>query len=77
MLSDWPYRNGLPMLQGLEKIRSGAGTQFEPKIVEVFLAIPWSRWIGLRESLGSPLRLTHSRNMGFVQWHPPNPPEQK
>jgi HD domain len=50
-----------------EEIRSCAGTQFDPKIVEVFLSIPESHWIDLRESLGSPFRLTHARNMGFVQ----------
>jgi putative nucleotidyltransferase with HDIG domain len=66
MLSDWPYRNALPMLQGLEEIRSCAGTQFDPKIVEAFLTIPWSHWIELRENLGSPFRLTHLRNMGLV-----------
>jgi putative nucleotidyltransferase with HDIG domain len=66
MLSDWPYRNALPMLHGLEEIRHCAGTQFDPKIVEAFLTIPWSQWIDLRENLGSPFRLTHLRNMGFA-----------
>ena len=42
-----------------EETRSCAGTQFDPKIVEVFLSIPESHWIDLRESLGSPFRLTH------------------
>jgi HD-GYP domain-containing protein (c-di-GMP phosphodiesterase class II) len=64
MLSDWPYRNALPMLHGLEEIRHCAGTQFDPKIVEAFLTIPWSRWVDLRESLGSPFGLTQLRKMG-------------
>jgi HD-GYP domain-containing protein (c-di-GMP phosphodiesterase class II) len=64
MLSDWPYRDALPMLHGLEEIRRCAGTQFDPKIVEVFLSIPESQWIELRENFGSPIRLTHSRHMG-------------
>ena len=67
MLSDWPYRNALPMSHAREEIRRRAGTQFDPKLVEVFLSIPESHWIDFRESLISPFRLTHSRNMGFVQ----------
>jgi HD-GYP domain-containing protein (c-di-GMP phosphodiesterase class II) len=63
---DWPYRNALPMSRARAEIRSGAGTQFDPKIVKVFLTIPENHWIELRENLGSPFRLTHSRNMGFV-----------
>ena len=66
MLSDWPYRNALPMTHAREEIRRGAGTQFDRKIVEVFLNIPEDHWIDLRESLASPFRLTHLRNMGFV-----------
>jgi putative nucleotidyltransferase with HDIG domain len=66
MLSDRPYRNALPMSHAREEIRRCAGTQFDPKIVEVFLAIPESHWIVLRENLGSPFRLTPLRNMGVV-----------
>jgi len=42
------------------------GTQFDPKIVETFLSMPEVHWIELRESLDSPFRLTHSRNIWFV-----------
>jgi putative nucleotidyltransferase with HDIG domain len=66
MLSDWPYRNALPMSRAREEIRRYANTQFDPKLVEIFLSIPESHWIDLRESLGSPFRLTHSRNMGLA-----------
>ena len=66
MLSDWPYRNALPMSHAREEIRRCAGTQFDPKIVEVFLSIPEKHWIELRENLGSPFRLTHLKNMGLV-----------
>ena len=66
MLSDRPYRNALPMSHAREEIRRRAGTQFDPKIVEVFLSIPESHWIELRESLGSPFRLTHLKNIGLV-----------
>jgi putative nucleotidyltransferase with HDIG domain len=66
MLSDWPYRNALPMSYAREEMRRGAGTQFDPKIVEVFLSIPEDHWIELRENLGSPFRLTHLKNLGLV-----------
>jgi putative nucleotidyltransferase with HDIG domain len=66
MLSDSPYRNALPMSYAFEEIRHCAGTQFDPKIVEVFLSIPANHFIELRENLGSPFRLTHSRNIGLV-----------
>jgi putative nucleotidyltransferase with HDIG domain len=64
MLSDWPYRNALPMSRAREEIRRCAGTQFDPKIVEAFLSIPESHWIELRENLGSPFDLTHLPNVG-------------
>jgi HD-GYP domain-containing protein (c-di-GMP phosphodiesterase class II) len=63
MLSDCHYRYALPTSHGREEIRRCANTQFDRKLVEVFLSIPESHWIDLRESLGSPFRLTHSRNM--------------
>jgi HD-GYP domain-containing protein (c-di-GMP phosphodiesterase class II) len=40
MLSDCHYRYALPMSHAREEIRLCAGTQFDPKIVEVFLSIP-------------------------------------
>jgi putative nucleotidyltransferase with HDIG domain len=67
ILSDRPYRNALPMSHARKEIRRCAGTQFDPKIVDVFLSTQESHWIELRENLGSPFRLTHPRNMGFVQ----------
>src|SRR5260370_23433112 len=64
MLSDCHYRRyAFPMSHAREEIRRCAGTQFDPKIVEVFFTIPENHWIELRENLGSPFRLTHSRNM--------------
>jgi putative nucleotidyltransferase with HDIG domain len=35
--SDRPYRKGLPVEKALEMIKQGAGTQFDPKIVKVFI----------------------------------------
>jgi response regulator RpfG family c-di-GMP phosphodiesterase len=63
MISDRPYRRALPMSHAREEIRRCAGSQFDPKIAEVFLSIPEQNWIQLRESLGSPFRLTHLKNL--------------
>ena len=54
MLSDWPYRNALPMSHAREEIWRYAGTQFDPNIVQIFLAIPENDWVELRKKLGSP-----------------------
>ena len=45
------------MSHGREEIQRCAGTQFDAKIVEVFLTFPENHWIELRENLGSPFRL--------------------
>jgi putative nucleotidyltransferase with HDIG domain len=63
MISDRPYRKALPMSHAREEIRRCAGTQFDPKIVEVFLSIPEQHWAELRENLGSPFRLAHLKNL--------------
>lgn len=39
MTSDRPYRNSMSALTALQEIREGAGTQFDPKIVEAFTHI--------------------------------------
>jgi HD-GYP domain-containing protein (c-di-GMP phosphodiesterase class II) len=66
MLSDSPYRKALPMSNAREEIRRSAGTQFDPRIVEVFLSIPENLWIELRENLGSSYPRTHLKNPGLV-----------
>ncbi len=63
MISDRPYRKALPMSHAMEEIRRCAGTQFDPKIVEVFLAIPEQRWLELRENVASPFKSAHLRNI--------------
>jgi len=40
MVSDRPYRKGLPQLQALEILRQRSGTQFDPTIIEVFMRLP-------------------------------------
>jgi putative nucleotidyltransferase with HDIG domain len=63
MISDRPYRRALPMSHAREEIRRCSGTQFDPKVVEVFSTIPEQHWVELREHLGSPFRLAHLRNL--------------
>jgi putative nucleotidyltransferase with HDIG domain len=63
MISDRPYRKALPMSHAMEEIRRCAGTQFDPKIVQVFLSIPEQHWLDLRENWGSPLRTAHPKNL--------------
>jgi len=62
MISDRPYRRALPMAHAREEIRRCAGTQFDPKVVEVFMSIPDQHWIELRQNLGSPFRLAHLKS---------------
>ena len=63
MISDRPYRRALPMSHAREEIRRCSGTQFDPKVVEVFATIPEQHWVDLREHLGSPFRLAHLKNL--------------
>ena len=63
MISDRPYRKALPMSHACGEIRRCSGTQFDPKVVEVFLRIPEQHWVELRENLGSPFRLAHLKNL--------------
>jgi cyclic di-GMP phosphodiesterase len=63
MISDRPYRKALPMSHARDEIQRCSGTQFDPKVVEVFMSIPEQHWLDLRETLGSPFRLAHLRNL--------------
>ena len=63
MISDQPYRRALPMSYAREEIRRCAGTQFDPKIAQVFLSIREQHWVDLRENLGSPFRLAQLKNL--------------
>ena len=48
MTSDRPYRKGTTFAAATEEIRRCAGKQFDPQIVELFLAMPIETWAGLR-----------------------------
>jgi putative nucleotidyltransferase with HDIG domain len=50
MISDRPYRSALSVDHARAEIRRCSGTQFDPAIVEVFLGIPDSTWLELREA---------------------------
>lgn len=58
MISDRPYRRALPISHAREEIQRCSGTQFDPQVVQVFLSMPDSLWLELRENLGSPFRLS-------------------
>ena len=57
MISDRPYRKALPMSHAREEIQRCSGTQFDPKVVEVFLGMAESTWEELRENVNKPYRL--------------------
>jgi len=48
MTSDRPYRKSLSFVEARDEIAHCSGTQFDPKIVEVFLSVPEELWTGLR-----------------------------
>jgi putative nucleotidyltransferase with HDIG domain len=48
MTSDRPYRKGTSFADAKEEIVRCAGSQFDPQIVELFLAIPHETWLELR-----------------------------
>ena len=58
MISDRPYRKALPISAARKEISLFSGRQFDPRVVEVFLAQPESLWRELHEKIGDPFRLT-------------------
>jgi putative nucleotidyltransferase with HDIG domain len=52
MTSDRPYRKGSTFAAAKEEIVRCTGTQFDPQIVEVFLAMPNETWSELRTETG-------------------------
>jgi putative nucleotidyltransferase with HDIG domain len=49
--SDRPYRKGRSFSEAREEIKRCSGTQFDPRVVEVFLRIPPLRWAELRDEI--------------------------
>lgn len=63
MISDRPYRRALPIADARTEIKRCSGTQFDPKVVEVFLSLPDTMWKKLQTSIDDPLRLSHMRSL--------------
>jgi putative nucleotidyltransferase with HDIG domain len=63
MISDRPYRKALPLETAKEEIRTHAGTQFDPKVVEVFLSMPDSHWQELHKKISEPFCLSCLRDL--------------
>jgi HD-GYP domain-containing protein (c-di-GMP phosphodiesterase class II) len=51
MTSDRPYRKALSFQQAREEIGQFSGKQFDPQIVDAFLAAPEHTWTDIRESV--------------------------
>ena len=63
MTSDRPYRRALTLATAKEEISRNAGTQFDPKVVEVFLSLPDTLWQQVREKTTDPFRLSLLREL--------------
>jgi len=59
MISDRPYRRARSIEAAREEIERCAGTQFDPVVVSVFLSMPSSLWLQLRENIAAPYQLSH------------------
>ena len=57
MTSDRVYRKALPIEHARKEVIRCSGTQFDPKVVEVFLSLPDSLWTNLRENAQAPFHL--------------------
>jgi putative nucleotidyltransferase with HDIG domain len=64
MTSDRPYRKGTTFEAATEEIVRCAGNQFDPQIVEVFLAMPRETWANLRAETEKFPTSAHSVNLG-------------
>ncbi len=51
MTSDRPYRKALPFSVAREEIIRESGRQFDPAVVEAFLAVPEQRWTEIRHQV--------------------------
>jgi putative nucleotidyltransferase with HDIG domain len=58
IISDRPYRKAQPISSARTEISRFVGTQFDPKVVEIFDSLPEKLWQELRENIGDPFRLS-------------------
>lgn len=63
MISDRPYRSALSLQVAKDEIRRCAGTQFDPKVVEVFLSLPDHHWKKADITPEDPFRLSQLRDL--------------
>lgn len=56
MTSDRPYRKALSLEEAYSEIQRCAGTQFDPKVVEVFLNIPTRVWANIMQHMQTATR---------------------
>jgi response regulator RpfG family c-di-GMP phosphodiesterase len=52
ILSDRPYRRGMPYSVARDEIARNAGKQFDPAVVAIFLSIPEETWVKIRSEGG-------------------------
>lgn len=64
MISDRPYRKAMTIEAALEEIRRHSGTQFDPKVVEVFFSMPHETWMSYRQSPAGAFRLAELERTG-------------
>ena len=55
LVSDLPWRDAMSLEEALEELRRSAGTQFDPMVVEAFLAIVQGQRVELPEELAESL----------------------
>ncbi|MFO0682163.1 MAG: HD domain-containing phosphohydrolase [Sandaracinus sp.] len=66
MTSDRPYRRCVSHAEASARIGRGAGVQFDPRLVDVFLAIPAARWLGVRDVVKAGASITCAVGAGVV-----------
>jgi len=64
MTSDRPYRAALPLAEAVRRLRDGAGTQWDPNLVQTFTEK--SPALGQESQARSPARATDIRGTGKV-----------
>ena len=56
--SDRPYRKAKSFSAARQEIKRCAGTQFDPKVVEIYLSLPDQLWEDLRAEISQPAKRT-------------------